>query len=107
MKRGDTYPPLAINLTYIDDNNVSQPTDLRDSTVKIIIKTASFAIVLSGVTLFDGQNGKISYSWQAGDTDFSGTYDVEVEVNWPGGYQTFPNDSYGTLIIMPDLGGDA
>ena len=82
MKRGDTFPPLALTVT---ENAL--PLDL----------TAAVA---------DAAAGEIEYEWQAGDTDTSGEYNLEVEIEWAaGGFQTVPNAEYDSLTIMDDLGG--
>jgi hypothetical protein len=106
IKRGDTYPPLVMTLNSINNLGEEEAVDLTNVTeVRIIIKSSAEALVLEGVDVENAEAGEISYSWEDGDTDIAGTYQVEAEVEWPEGVQTFPNEGYSTLIITPDLGG--
>lgn len=48
--------------------------------------------------------GRVSYSWQAGDTDTAGTYQAEVVVEWTTGReQTFPGEGFLIVKIEDDL----
>ena len=52
----------------------------------------------------EAKRGQVKLTWQAGDTDMSGIYQVEVEVFWSAGRgQTFPGAGYQKLKISPDL----
>ncbi len=55
-------------------------------------------------TVTDAVDGRVTYLWQAGDTDTSGTYNIEFEIEWGTEIQTVPNDSYITIKIVDDLG---
>lgn len=102
MKRGDTFPPLALTVT---ENAL--PLDLTAAdTVKVIMKTDAGAALVFTAAVADAAAGEIEYEWQAGDTDTSGEYNLEVEIEWAaGGFQTVPNAEYDSLTIMDDLGG--
>lgn len=47
--------------------------------------------------------GKVRYLWTAGDTDEPGMYHAEFEVTIGGKKLTFPNNSYFTVQITPDI----
>lgn len=102
IKKGDTYPPLTINVTEDGD-----PIDLTAAdAVKIILKTTAGTALTFTATITNAMGGVIQYAWQAGDTAIVGSYNAEVEIEWAAGqYQTVPNDSYDSVTIMQDLGG--
>jgi hypothetical protein len=57
----------------------------------------------TGVTLTINV-GTVSYTWGGSDLSVADTYQQEFEVTWTGGaIETFPNDSYNTIIVKPDL----
>lgn len=92
LKQGT--PPVAIDLTTADS------------------VTARFKMVGGGGTTFNGAcdiitpaSGIVEYAWGATDTQTSGTYSGEFEIDWGGGLlETVPNDGYFTLTIVDDLG---
>lgn len=52
----------------------------------------------------NGENGHVSYTWQAGDSDTPGLYLSEWEVTYVGGeVQTFPNTGYLLVRVTPQL----
>lgn len=108
IKRGDRRPYLRYSLTVTDpgDPTATIPANLTDATaVRFIIKKlGEAAIVDDPGTFIDRATGVVQYAWQAGDTAASGTYNVEIEVDWAGEKQTFPTTGYETVVIFDDLG---
>ena len=100
MKRGDTYPPLVLVLS--DENG---PVDLTAAnSVTVIVKTAASPAMEFVGTVTAPLVGEVTYTWAAADTDTTGDYSVEAEVDWGvDGIQTFPNAGVETLTIGDDL----
>lgn len=99
VKRGDTWPKLAIVCT--DDG---APVDLTTA-ASIRIIGRQFGVTIFSKSVTGDVNGLVLASLVAGDTDRSGPMSVEVEVTWsPTEIQTFPPDTYLTLDIVEDLG---
>lgn len=58
----------------------------------------------AAMDVIDEPNGIVEYVWALGDTDTAGTYQAEVEVEWPGGEpQTFPSRDYFSITVYADL----
>jgi hypothetical protein len=112
IKRGDRRPYLRYTCTVTDPDDPSEtpaqiPCDLTDAVgVRYIIRKLGEApIVDDAGTFIDRVNGVVQYAWASGDTDVSGTYNVEVEIDWGAGEkQSFPSTGYETVIIFDDLG---
>lgn len=52
-----------------------------------------------------GADGKVSYAWQAGDTDTAGDYDAEFEVRFPGNkILTFPTTPKIRIRVVREVG---
>ena len=104
IKRGDTYPFLRL---VVSEDGF--PIDLTAAdTIKVIMKTELGAALVFTADTYDAVNGGIEYEWLSGDTDTSGEYNLEVEIEWAaGGFQTVPNSGYDLLTIEDDLGGTA
>lgn len=105
MKQGDTWPPLPIQLREHDGS----PTDLTDmDEIRVYIVGTDHTITTDtqNVTVDgDPKDGNGYYSWQAGDTDYPGEYQVEYEVVWDDGrVRRYPTVGYRTLLIIPNLG---
>jgi hypothetical protein len=103
VKQHDTWPPLK---GIASDENGA--VDLSGATdITLVLKTGG--TVVSGscdaISPADGDGNNWQYTWQSGDTDMAGTYQGELQVTWDTGeVETFPNDSYFTVIVMADLG---
>ena len=102
LKRGDTWPPLVVSVS--DDNGAIDLTTASE--IRLLLKSSSYTLETDPVSPSDAGSGEITYDWQVGDTDNSGTYQLEVEIVWATGQiQTVPNDGYGEVKIIDDLGG--
>lgn len=100
IKRNDRRPYFRVALTQNGD-----PADLTAAvSAALIMKSASGIKVNKGpMTFVDRPNGIVQYAWGATDTDTSGEYNVEVEIDWGGELQTFPSVGYFTVSISDDL----
>lgn len=107
MKRNDTRPVIEAQLLMPDpvDPSTNIAVDLTAaSSVKFLMKKDSTLKVTAAATVVNAATGLVRYTWAVGDTDTSGTYNVEWEVSWGSDKQTFPSDSYLNVVIMDDLG---
>jgi len=60
--------------------------------------------VSQAVSIDDAANGLVSYEWQTGDTDTSGTFFAEFEViKADGRRETFPNTNPINIVIKRDV----
>jgi hypothetical protein len=101
IKRNDRRPRWRVQLLA---NGL--PVDLTAaSAARFIMKTgATLKVNRATMTFIDRTNGIVEYPWATGDTDTSGTYTAEVEVDWGGTeYQTFPSSGYFAITISDDL----
>lgn len=105
IKQNDTYPPIDATLS----GEVFPPIP-SGATVEFHMTrvNASTAKVSAAAMIVDATTGKVSYAWQAGDTDTAGTYQAEFQVSWTdtdGAHvMSFPNDGWMTVTIVADLG---
>lgn len=112
IKRGDRRPYFRVQLTVTDPDSLLDPppqipADFTDAVgVRFIMRKLGEApIVDDAGTFIDRPTGIVQYAWAAGDTDASGTYNVEVEIDWGAGEkQSFPSTGYFTIVISDDLG---
>jgi BppU N-terminal domain len=103
IKRNDRRPRFRVQLTSNGD-----PVDLTDaSAARFILKTGTTTKVnKQPMTFVDRATGVVEYAWDATDTDTSGDYNAEVEIDWggaPAELQTFPSTGYFTVKINDDL----
>lgn len=112
IKRGDRRPYFRVRLTVTDPTSLTVPpaqipADLTDAVgVRFIMRKLGEApIVDDPGTFIDRATGIVQYAWATGDTAVSGTYNVEVEIDWGAGEkQSFPSTGYFTVTISDDLG---
>lgn len=104
MKQYDLLPVLRLELL-----DGTTPVDLTlASEVRLFLKNRVAGLkvdaVMTKLTQTGDTLGQVEYEWQDGDTDSLGTFQMEVQVLWPGSLpQTFPPKGYNTLIINRDL----
>ena len=103
LKRNDTLPKLVVNLL---DGGAAY--DVTGQTPRLIMKIVGGGIPKVDrqlMTIEDGFNGVVSYSFSSVETDTEGTYEVEVEVeDVAGDILTFPTVGYYTVVVGVDLG---
>jgi hypothetical protein len=109
IKRGDRRPHFRVQLLATDPANppAKIPVDLTGaSSVKFLMGKLGDALTVNSTgTFIDRVNGIVEYAWGATDTTQSGSFKMEVEVDWGGGEkQSFPSTGYFDITISDDLG---
>lgn len=108
IKQHDLLPSLVVTLLD-DDTAVDLTTAISARFLMRSLATGlKVSALMSVLDQTDADNlGKVSYDWQALDTDTVGTYNAEVEIIWPGDRpQTFPAAKtlkYFKVVIQNDL----
>lgn len=107
IKRNDLLPHYRVQLTQTDPNDPTAqiPVDLTGATNAYFIMKTGTTLKINRVAMafINRALGIVEYTWAVGDTDTSGSYNVEVEVNWSGFPQTFPSSGYFAVVISDDL----
>lgn len=103
IKRNDLRPHFRVQLTQN-----GTPADITGAVAaRFIMKaTTTLKINRQSMTVIDASEGIVEYAWGATDTDTSGAYNAEVEIDWGGSpveYQTFPSKGYFAITIEDDL----
>lgn len=104
IKRRDQLPEIVAILK----DATGAVINLSGCTVRFIMtsKADGTTAVDEPATVVDAVNGKVKYSWAAGDTDLGGSFNAEFEVEFGSGlFETFPNSKNLTIKITDDLGG--
>lgn len=102
VKQHDTWPPIQVALS-----DQLGTIDLSTATqVKFLASSGLGGHDIDGIcNVTNASVGELIYTWVTGDTQYTGDYEVEFEITWNDGtIETVPNDSYGTLVIVADLG---
>jgi len=106
LKKDDLRPHVVAYLT----DSTGGAVDLSSASgVKFIMKQsgASSTKVDTAAVITTATAGLVSYQWTAGDTDTSGAFLGEFEVDWGSSIgETFPTVDYIDINIQDDLGGD-
>ena len=105
IKLGDLLPTLEA--TLFDESGAS--IDLTGATVLLLLKPASGqAPALSfDATVVDATAGTVRYDWPEPDAFLPLVYLAEWQVTFPGDLiETFPNDGYFVINIVPSLISD-
>jgi BppU N-terminal domain len=101
IKQNDTKTALLVNL--IDSKN--KPVNLTDCTVRFIMANSTGMLFKRLATIQDTSNGVVLVSFSPEETAKNGQMRAELEVTYPDGkIETFPNNDYINIYIMPDLG---
>lgn len=103
IKRNDLRPHFRVQLTQN-----GAPADLTGAVAaRFIMKaTSTLKVNRQTMTFIDKPTGVVEYAWGATDTDTTGEYNAEVEIDWGGApteYQTFPSKGYFAISISDDL----
>jgi hypothetical protein len=107
IKNGDTAPAYVVDLQ--DDVDTTPAAINLTSATSVTLKmrehgTTGAPVLDEPMTITTAASGRCTYEWQTGDTDNTGTYDVEFEILWNDGtIETVPNDGYLTVEITDDL----
>ena len=103
IKRHDLRPYYYCQVLDADGN----PVDLSGATIYCTMKASDGTLKIdrktAGVVITNAANGEFEYRWQAGDTDTTGTYMIEFEVNpAAGGKFTVPVKEVARVIVVED-----
>jgi hypothetical protein len=102
MKQGDTLPNLTVQLL----GPTGAALDLTAATgVTFVMRSAAgVQLVRRAATVTTAAQGRVSFTWQAGDTDLIGEHDAEWIATFPGGKElTVPNRGYDKIAISARL----
>jgi hypothetical protein len=107
IKNGDTSPAYVVDL---QDDVDSTPAAINlTSATSVTFKmrptgTTGAPTVDAVMDITTAASGRVTYEWQAGDTDDPGEYDVEFEILWNDStIETVPNSGYMTVHVTDDL----
>jgi 5-hydroxyisourate hydrolase-like protein (transthyretin family) len=107
IKNGDTAPAYVVDLQ--DDVDTTPVAINLTSATSVTFKmrladTSGVPAVDAVMDITTAASGRVTYEWAPGDTDETGTYDVEFEILWNDGtIETVPNSGYNTVIVTDDL----
>lgn len=108
IKQDNTSPALEAQLKDNDGNAV----DLTGASVRFQMKKVGddSPSVDASAKITDASNGIVAYDWSIGDTDTTGSYIAEFDVDYSGGTgdnftsdETFPNNDYLMIRIEDNL----
>ncbi len=100
LKRGDLKPDLVITCT----SDGAVPNFTTATTVQVVCRREGAAVALFTRTATGDALGKVTYVWQAGDTDTVGRLLFEVVATWTGSKpQRFPANSYLPVDVEENL----
>lgn len=101
MKRGDTDPPVRVQVTDAAGNSVN----LAGASAQFHMVDEDGTVVLDKpATIVNEADGRINYEWDDGDTDTAGTYEAEFEITkQDGDVQTWPNSWNLIVEIGKDI----
>lgn len=101
IRQNDRLPIISSTLTGADG-----ALNLTGATVRFRMRLLESTTlkVDQPATIGDADDGVVSYSWQAGDTDTAGTMLAEWQVTYPdAGILTVPNDKPVVVTATPSL----
>lgn len=75
--------------------------DLTAATVRLVARSRSGEPIVLNTTVTDAAEGIVTHTLTG--TLPTGTYRIELEVTDGGEIITYPNSSYASLIVIPDL----
>lgn len=101
IKRNDTRPFPAVNLTYDDGS----PVVLSGASVVFKMHASDGSLkVNAAAVVTDAANGGVEYQPVTGDFDEAGRFPAEWEVTFGDGtVQTFPTLAWDYVIVRSDL----
>lgn len=75
--------------------------DLTGASVRVVAKDRDGVVTVLASTITDAAEGLVTHTLTG--TLALGSYKVELEVTDGGQIITFPNNSYASLTVIPDL----
>lgn len=107
IKRNDTFPTLTINVKTRGEFNQVIPYNLSAVTActfSMSDLSGNLKISSSQATVLVASAGTIQYSWTTENTDTSGKYNGEFELEFTGGdIMSIPNLGYINIEIIDDI----
>ena len=102
IKRGDARSAIKATLIEADGSGA----DLSGATVRFIAADYCGKVLIDRrAQILDALGGQVLVVLEAADVGVAGTYRAEFEVTYSDGRkQTYPNNCYLTIEILPDLG---
>lgn len=101
IKRGDKLPRATATLTDADGN----PVDLSGASAIFKMREirGTELLISAAAEIDDVEGGVVGYTWANDDTDVAGGFLGEFAVAFPGGRETFPNNTHILIAIVEDL----
>lgn len=118
IKRNDTAPSLSIQCLNINADGTTAPVNISGAAAYFHMAEASQEgsafLPLNGtlqvdreIPVIDGPNGIVMWTPEGNDTNTSGQFLAEVEIHFTNGtIQTFPQNTYITVNVVPDIGNN-
>lgn len=103
IKRGDTLPPLVVDLAYSDGS----PLNLAGATGRFLMRRLyQTDLVIDADIPLDTDTGTATWNWADGGADIIGRYLAEIEIRFTdGSIQTFPTVGALLIHVVKDMGG--
>jgi hypothetical protein len=82
--------------------------DLTGATIYCTMKHSSGTVKINrqtaGIVITNASAGEGEYHWQPGDTDMTGSYYIEIEINpLSGGKFTLPENEKAQIVVKDSL----
>lgn len=105
IKQNDIKPWFVVALKDDFDTTPTTVPLTTASSVLFNMRTAAGSVVISrGSAAGAGSaTGIVEYRWGSADTALVGAFQAEVEVMWPDGSETYPNDGYWDVTVVDDI----
>lgn len=111
LKRGDTWPPIAAQLTSRDrsssDARARVAIDLTDATaVKLLLRNIAETMSFGGnCEIVDAAHGDVQWAIDPAFSAVADLFSAEFEIHWSdGSIQTVPDSGYAVIEVEQDLG---
>lgn len=98
IKHGDTDPPIRMQILLN-----GAPLDLSDVdtvTWRMQLRPPGVTFITGLMSVLDATQGKVSYTWQPGDTDVIGLYLCELRLARGVKRETVPNSGFIQVRII-------
>jgi len=100
LKKNDLQPYYYAQAKDSDGNAISLSGATIYCTMKSLAGTVKIDRQTTGISITDAAEGEFEYRWQSGDTDTTGPYTIEFEINpSSGGKFTIPADPADKAIV--------
>lgn len=101
IKQNDLLPNMECQLLDCE----GKPFNLELCSIKFHMVNSSKDVVINReIDVVNIEDGKVEVVWVEGDTENSGIYRCEFEINMPDGKPiSIPNDGYFLIQIVPEL----